>query len=96
MNKAYAHLVFTEDELKQLTDHTPEANIKVTYPLKTYAEFFKEAGLKIVYDRKTTQEVEAFFKAPKIAERIIKNTGMSSFPEFQMSLGFIDYVLTKA
>lgn len=96
LNKAFAHLVFTEEELKQLTDYNPEPNIKVIYPLKTYSDFFKDAGLKIVYDRKTTQEVEAFFKAPKISERIIKNTGMNAFPEFQMSLGFIDYVLTKA
>lgn len=98
LNKAYAHLVFTEPELQQLEiDQThAEPSIKVVYPLKTYAQFVQESGLKQVSHREITEKVENFFKIPKIAERIMKATNTTSFPEFQMSLQFVDYVLKKA
>jgi 2-polyprenyl-3-methyl-5-hydroxy-6-metoxy-1,4-benzoquinol methylase len=98
INKAYIHLVFTPEELKQLipVDEYASENIGVTYPVKTYPEFIAQAGLKIITDRRTTDTVEPFFRIPKIAERIMKNTKMPQFPEFQMSIQFLDYVLKKA
>ena len=103
LNKAYAHLVFTDYELSQLSNHVPEVNIKVTHPLATYSKFFKESELKVLSDRKITEKVDPFFKVPKIAERIMKNTKKAckkfpefkDFPEFQMGIQFVDYVLTK-
>ncbi len=97
MNKAYMHLIFTEPELQQLgIDQTfVEPSIKVVYPLKTYAQFIQDAGLKLANHREITEKVENFFKIPKIAERIMKATSTTSFPEFQMSLQFVDYVLRK-
>lgn len=103
LNKAYAHLVFTDEELSQLSDHVPESNIKVTHPLATYSNIFKSAELKVLSDRKINEKVDPFFKVPKIAERIMKNTNKAckkfpefkDFPEFQMGIQFIDYVLTK-
>jgi hypothetical protein len=68
----------------------------VTRPLMTYDNFIKGAGLKIESKREITEKIEPFFKIPKVAERIMKNTEFEFFPEFQMSLQFIDYVLTKA
>ena len=97
LNKAYAHLVYTEEEIEKLAPGSQhaEANSGVLYPLRTYNEYVDKAKLKCVNRRDITEKVEPFFKIPKIAERIIGNTKMSSFPEFQMSMQFIDYVLGK-
>ena len=95
LNKAYTHLVFTDEELKQLSDHVPDANIKTTTPINTYKKIFDDCGAKISSERKITEKVEPFFKIPKISERIMQNTKHDKFPEFQMGLQFVDYVLTK-
>ena len=95
INKAYVHLVFTPEELKSLVPNSKfeEKNLGVTYPIRTYDNYIGEAGLKIVNRRDVKETPEEFFKIPKIAERIKKNTNMSEFPEFQMSLQFLDYKL---
>lgn len=96
LNKAYIHLIFKEEELDSLVKpRFREHNIGVKYPLMTYAGYFKAAGLKEVNRREIKEAVEPFFKIPKIAERIMKNTEFNQYPEFQMSLQFIDYVLEK-
>jgi 2-polyprenyl-3-methyl-5-hydroxy-6-metoxy-1,4-benzoquinol methylase len=97
LNKAYIHLVFTEEELKQIVPNARfvEDSIRVLYPLKTYGDFTRDAKLKSVNRRDVTEKVEPFFKIPKIAERIIQHSGMDQFPEFQMSLQFVDFVLKK-
>jgi 2-polyprenyl-3-methyl-5-hydroxy-6-metoxy-1,4-benzoquinol methylase len=97
INKAYIHLVFTPDELKELipTSKYSEPSIGVTAPIMTYDSFINGSGLKILNKRDITEKVEPFFKIPKIAERIMKNLQKNNFPEFQMSLQFIDYVLAK-
>ena len=97
LNKAYLHLVFSPEELKQIVqDNTyTEENSGVIYPLRTYHQYLEEAGLVSVNRRDITEKVEPFFKIPKIADRIIKNTPFNEFPEFQMSLQFVDFVLKK-
>jgi 2-polyprenyl-3-methyl-5-hydroxy-6-metoxy-1,4-benzoquinol methylase len=97
INKAYVHLVFTEEELKQLVPDSQhkEDNIGVLYPLRTYNDYITKSGLRVLNRRDITEKVEPFFKIPKIAERIIKRTDFDKFPEFQMSLQFIDFVLGK-
>jgi len=97
LNKAYAHLVFTKEELEQLVPNQNfvEESIGVKFPLATYDKFIKEAQLETVHRREITSNVDNFFKIPKIAERIISQNGFESFPEFQMSLDFVDYVLKK-
>lgn len=95
-NKAYVHLVFTESELEKLpTSKHKDDNIGVKYPLKTYSDFIKAAGLKEVSRREIKEAVEPFFKIPKIAQRIMSNLEFRQYPEWQMSLQFIDYVLEK-
>jgi len=99
LNKAYAHLVFTESELKELLVTEPEhqeESIGVLYPIRSYGEFVDQSGLKVVNRRDLTERVEPFFKIPRIAQRIMQNTQFGDFPEFQMSLQFIDYILEKA
>jgi cyclopropane fatty-acyl-phospholipid synthase-like methyltransferase len=97
LNKAYVHLVFSQEELESLVPNSKykESTIRVTRPVATYEGLIKSVDLKIESKRNTTEKVEQFFKIPKISERIIKNTGFQEYPEFQMTLQFIDYVLTK-
>jgi len=97
VNKAYLHLVFNEEELKKLVPESEfvEHNIGVTRPMNTYQEYIKNSGLKEIHRRDITEKVEPFFKIPKIAERIMKTTGHNKFPEFQLSLQFLDFILEK-
>jgi len=97
LNKAYIHLVFSPEEISQLgvDQHYVEPSIGVLYPLKTYSEFITQSGLRAANRREITEKVESFFKIPKIAERIMRKVKFNEFPEFQMSLQFVDYVLKK-
>lgn len=98
INKAYVHLVFSENEMDSLVSDSKfsEKSIQVTRPLMTYGKHIEDAGLKIANRRDITEKVEPFFKVPLIQNRIMRNTGFTELPEFQMSLQFLDYVLTKA
>lgn len=97
LNKAYVHLVFSPEELKQLVPDSKyaEESTGVTHPIATYNNYIETAGLKVTNRRDITEKIEPFFKIPKIAERIMKHTEFESFPEFQLSIMFIDYVLGK-
>lgn len=105
MNKAYMHLIFSEEDLKTM-GYQGLPTRKVTHPLRTYEELFKNAGLKIVSEPWITREhVENFFEEPSFRERIIKHWSGSydpalargeTFPHYQMEQQFLDYILTKA
>lgn len=95
-NKAFSHLILTDEELSEyIPDYSPQPNIRVQYPLKTYANYFQQANLKVLSTREVKREVEPFFKRDDVASRIIKAAQVGEFPEYQMSLEFIDYVLAK-
>jgi len=49
-----------------------------------------------VHKREIKENPEEFFKMPLITNRIIRNTGHKQYPEFQMSLSFVDMVLQKS
>jgi 2-polyprenyl-3-methyl-5-hydroxy-6-metoxy-1,4-benzoquinol methylase len=95
-NKAYAHLVCTDEELTQKGIKLGEPTQKVTKPIATYRDWIHFAKLKVDNERIIKEPVEDFFKSPKISKRIKRNVGMSQFPEFQMSVQFVDYILSKA
>lgn len=97
LNKSYIHLVFTPDELNKLIPERKyeEDSIGVTTPLATYDKFIDNAGLTKVHRREITSKVDPFFKIPKIAERIMATVKTKQFPEFQLGMDFIDYVLKK-
>lgn len=97
LNKAYLHLVFTPQEIAQLIPNSKyeEPSVGVTMPIATYNNWVEKSGLKVINRREVKENVEAFFKIPKIAERIMKATKAGGFPEYQMSLQFIDLVLGK-
>lgn len=98
LNKGYIQLAFSEEELKALL---PDAKYiewntgKVATPLASYKTFFDEANLEILNTRPVKDVVEPFFKAPALANRIMKAINFKQFPEFQMGMQFIDYVLKK-
>lgn len=103
INKAYIHLVFTSQELKNLGYEAPE-NPHVVYPINQYGEIFKEANLTVSHNNILREKVDVFFKkTPLIKERIrmhykestdkhIRNGG---FPEYQCEQQFLDYVLKR-
>lgn len=100
LNKAFAHLVFSQDELRNLGAEAESAQ-RVFAPLNTYANIIETAGLKQESEPEIdSQEVESFFSEnPLVRERILKHWGLtewgSSPPAFQMSQCFVDYVLKK-
>lgn len=100
LNKAFAHLIFSEEELRTMGVEL-EKVVKVVRPLDTYAKMIAKAGLVLDSDLEVDhQQVESFFRdTPPIARRILKRWGVSSWsddpPEFQMSMCFLDYVLKK-
>lgn len=96
MNKAYMHLVFTPEELAELVpDGDHGHGLKAVTPIKVYNDLLAAAGLKVVRRKDVTEKVEPFFQNTKpIRDRILATTGTKQFPEFQMTLQFIDYVLS--
>jgi 2-polyprenyl-3-methyl-5-hydroxy-6-metoxy-1,4-benzoquinol methylase len=97
LNKAYAHLVFTKEELEKIipVSKYKEESIGITRPILSYNKFIEDANLQIITRRDITSKVEPFFKIPKISERIMKATKFSELPEFQMGMDFLDYVLKR-
>ena len=96
LNKAFIHVVFTEDEIAKLVDgYTTEQNSHIIHPLATYDGYFKSVGLNKDKQQEIKDRVEPFFNTPMILQRITANTNKEKLPEFQMSLSFVDYTLSK-
>jgi len=99
MNKAFAHVVYTDEELKEMGVKLGDPVQKVVAPILTYHKWINLSDFKIENERTIKEPVEEFFKSPKIADRIRNNTAKYGlhldFPDFQMSIQFIDYVLKK-
>jgi len=102
INKAFVHLVFTEDELDRLGYKLEEKNIKVLYPMADYGDIIKKSGLKPNEPDVENNSVEDFFKDnDEISNRLKKvisnnrTKGVVVFPEHQMKQCFHDYILTK-
>lgn len=99
INKAFIHLVFSDEELKEMGYEVQGKNQKIIYPIANYKEIIGLSGLKITKEPDIDlQDVEDFFKNNTlVSDRIKKSIPIKDmkFPEFQMSQCFIDYVLTK-
>jgi len=95
INKAFIHMIFTNEELGLKPDSFIP-NVGVVRPVLTYEGYIRDAGLKIKNRKDTTENIEDFFKnIPTIKNKIINAVGIKEFPEFQCSLQFIDYILQK-
>lgn len=100
INKAFVHLVFTEEELKSIGVDL-EHNLKILSPLATYDSWLEGSGLKKFEDPEIDQQdVEPFFSQnPIVRKRILQTFGKDEWtnecPVWQMSQCFWDYVLEK-
>lgn len=98
INKAFIHLIFTEEEIKKMGYKYEEKNQKIVLPIITYSKYIKESGL-IQTEKEPElekQKPEAFFEKNKlILKRLKESINIEGFPEFQMSQCFVDYVLIK-
>lgn len=94
MNKAYMHLVFTEDELKVLLDgyETEKNDNLVLNPIKSYTVYPSMAKLKIEKETFKKSGVEEFFKSDLVSKRIVRNTGTEQLPLKYMDIEFVDHV----
>ncbi len=98
LNKAYIHLVFTQEELKKIIPNFKQhiRNTGNYSPIITYEKYIANAGLEVISKNMTTEPVELFFKTGIVANRIMENAGRASFPDFQCSLQFVDWKLGHA
>ena len=71
-----------------------EPTQKVTKPIMTYRSWIDSADLKVVNERIIKEPVEEFFKTSEISKRIANNTNMPHLTEFQMTIQFVDYILS--
>ena len=95
LNKAFLHLIFTEDELEKITGVKTKTYInKVFYPFATYTTIFNKAKIKIISQNVIENEVEPYFKDNKaIMNRIMSRFNFTDPPLRQMAMSFIDFVL---
>jgi 2-polyprenyl-3-methyl-5-hydroxy-6-metoxy-1,4-benzoquinol methylase len=102
INKAFLHVVFSEDELREMgLEGLPQQ--QVIHPLATYRGWLAEAGFKVVQETPLQNPVDPFFpQSPVLAARIkarykaSKEAALAtgrSFPDYQLSLHFVDYVV---
>lgn len=93
LNKEYAHLVFTEEELEQL-GYKGIYTVKVTDPNGTYAEWIRAAGLRITYDNIISESATMFFENnPDIKARLMSITNyIGNIPYNLMEQVWHDFV----
>lgn len=97
INKAFVHIIFSDEELKELGINEQEPNIKVTFPIAEYHKFIEQANLKIENEDVEYQDVEDFFVKNPIITKRLKNiiNVKEKYPKHQTSQCFHDYILIK-
>ena len=96
LNKAYIHLVFTEEEIKSLGLEN-DIKQKTFFPINDNNKWFAVAGFKVKHHDSVKSQVEDFFRTNKlVAARLTRAPYNKSFPEYQMQQVFNDYVLLKS
>ena len=95
INKAFAHLVFTNEELQAL-GYKQEKTRKILFPSKEYTHLLTSAGFKITSGPHQIKEtVEPFFNTNPLLSKRIKShfDKIIDFPTLQLEQQFIDFVL---
>ena len=91
INKAWMHLVFTEEELKLMgLDIT--FTQKYFFPIKQQEEWLEKSLFKKISSDVVKCDVEPFFRRREIIARLPMQH-FKDFPQWQMSQSFNDYVL---
>ena len=91
LNKAWVHLIFTEEELAKMGVKM-EFVQKYYFPINTQNKWFADSGFKVVSSDIIKCAIEPFFRKPEIAS-ILGINFQGNFPEWQLSQVFNDYVL---
>ena len=95
LNKAYLQLVFTDEELNSM-NLTNDIKQRTYFPLNSNNSWFQEAKFKVLNHDSVKTLVEDFFKNNKlISDRIMRSEYNKTFPEYQMSQVFNDFILQK-
>lgn len=102
INKAYAHLIFSESELASM-GYFGIPTIKIIHPMKTYNEWISQAGLKTVRAGDGLAALpEVYFRHPALTQKIKehwKNSPLpeyasgSVYPEYPMQFQFLDITI---
>jgi len=104
LNKAWAGLIFTPNELATIgvgsiaEPYKVDAPQKVLFPVNTYKQWFAAAGFSVVSEDATVGDVERFFSdTPAVRDRLISIfqpfTRNTEFPSWQLSQQFNDFVI---
>ena len=81
-NKAFVHLVFSEEELAKMGIKT-EATHKLLNPLESYRRLFKEQGFSVVREEVVSSDVERIFSIDeRLRRRILTKWKQSNQPEY--------------
>lgn len=95
LNKAWAHLLLTEEELEFLNVKLPFLQ-KYFFPIDNQKKWFYDSGFNVLQEDIISSEVESFFtNNKKLVSRMLEITNKSfkKFPKWQMSQDFNDYIL---
>lgn len=102
INKAYIHLVFSQEELKEM-GYEGQPTRHIIHPVMHYNDCFKSAGLRVLgKEQITNTTIEPFFRdTAVVASRIKENWRKSHEPElregrkfpWQLEMQFINFVL---
>lgn len=94
INKAYVHLVFSEDELYAMGIR-PNFTFWTNNPDESYRNIFEELGLQIIQENKIKQDFELFFLTkPSILKRIKNNLQIEGKLDTDiLEIQFIEYLL---
>lgn len=96
LNKAYAHLIFTEEELTQM-GIVSKPNNKVLFPIKTYVDWLNAANLAELERTPDLRQVEAFFKENSLVKNRVYQAfarpEWDEFPIFQLEQTFVDFIV---
>jgi len=94
-NKAFVHMVFTDDELQEM-GYELEPVRKIVRPVIEYAKWFKDAGIAEIKPLGDYKDPERFFRRnPQVSNRLKKAIGLKKdvFPKAQLRQSFLDYVV---
>lgn len=95
LNKAYAHLVFTEEELAEM-GHVGLPTYKVMHPRKVYLEWIENAGFKIIWQNLVARQAGPIFERnPELKAKMLAHYGgpNGSFHYDEIEEVFRDFVL---
>ena len=96
INKVYIHLVFTDDELKQL-GYENDIKQRTYFPQVDNNRWFGQAKLKAISHDCVRSDIDPFFKQNEMVKsRIMRPPYNRGFPDHQLGQVFNDYVLVRA